>query len=108
MATIPQPRFDRVVGVERKRRLRREEFIMLLVKGRVYIQLGGKAGGRSGWTARTVTDSPDEARKALQTMLDTYLDENYRQTTSDESVVPVLPDEMWDADFDGDAAGQDV
>lgn len=102
MAEPPEPRFDRVVGVERKRRLRREEFVMLVIKDRVLVQIGGQAGGRSGWMTRTVCDSQAKAAGDLHVLVADYVKQGYHPSTIDESMLPPLSEEFFDPAFNKD------
>lgn len=86
---------DRQVRVERKRLIRRE-FVLLIRRGRVLVQLGGTIRGRSGWMTRSVADTDAEASLDLQTMLDQYTDEGYRQVLWDDEAAPDVPDEIFD------------
>ena len=66
--------------VERKR-LFRTEFVMLRVRGRTLLQLGGT--GRKGWMTRSVADSEDRALEARDLMVADYRRDGYDEVPWD-------------------------
>ena len=83
--------------VERKR-LFRTEFVMLRVRGRTLLQLGGT--GRKGWMTRSVADSEGRALEARDLMVADYRRDGYDEVPWDESAWPPVPDELFDPEYD--------
>lgn len=83
--------------VERKR-LFRTEFVMLRVRGRTFLQLGGT--GRQGWMTRAVAESHAEAVTAKDLMVADYVQDGYREVPWDETSWPPVPDELFAPDYD--------
>ncbi len=71
---------------------------MLRVRGRTFLQLGGR--GREGWMTRTVADSDEEALKAKDLMVADYLQDGYEEVPWDESAWPPVPDELFHPEYD--------
>ena len=69
---------------------------MLVRRGRVLVQLGGKTPGRSGWMTRTIGETEADARVGFQTMLDEYTNDGYTQVLWDADAWPDVPAEIFD------------
>jgi len=101
--TIPQGSdASNVIRVERKGLFRRQA-VLLVMRGRVFIQLDGRESARrGGWMTRTVCDSYSECLQAREAMLDDYLSNGYSVVLNDSNLMPPLPEELFDPELNAE------
>ena len=70
--------------------------VMLMVIGRIFVQIGGPRD--QGWITRTVGDTLDEAVQAYQDLRSRYLGRRYVEVPWAPDLMPELPMELLDPD----------
>ena len=83
-----------------RRRLLRSSFVVIVVSGRVCVQISG-AGRNRGWATRTVCADDAQAGVVFQEMLDDHLLSGYRRLPWDDALWAELPTGLLDPDLRG-------